>query len=437
MSLLGRFYKTLSQRKGELLFAAGTMSTPLAALLAGIITSRSLLPAQLGVFNAIGIIPAYLAVLHFGVFSGLARNYPIEIGSGHPDKAAEYLKASGAVAKLVGLAGAIICLLLAVREYFSSGDVIATAAMVATAVAVFTAAIVNHVDTAYRVTQKFYRNGWVLILGNFGVFLSSMFVVWYGMWGAVIRILACGLMVFALRWGPEWQWQWRIHWPVVRQLARVGFPLLLSGTFFSFLMVADRSVVALMLTKADVGHFSLASMLVSSMQFLPQSFSMILFPQMARHYGQHRSSRSLRRYFYISLLFNVCTIVPLSLIMMWAVDPLVHYVFPAYTDGIPAAKIACWTCVCWVYLGVGSVIGVVNRMKPYLIAMVCSLAIVWGLGIYLVKTGHGIEGAAWARFFGTLALCIFTIGYAWYLTSVEVNPAAVAALPKQPAKSHA
>ena len=405
---------------------AGTLSTPAAAMISGIITSRCLKPAQLGVFNAVGVIPAYLAVLHCGVFSGLARNYPLEIGSGRPEKAREYLETSGATAKYVGLVGALICLFLTVWQIFTTGDAIMVCALLATTLAVFVAAISNHIDTALRAAQNFYRLGWILLLVNLVTVVSSILVYYFGMWGAVMRMFFCIVLSFALRWGVQWQWRWKINWTATRELARIGFPLLLSGTFFSFLMVADRSVVVLLMSKADVGNFSLANMLVTSMQVLPQSFSMILFPQMARHYGKHRSSRALRRYFYLSLVFNIVTIVPLSLFSLWGVTPLVHHVFPAYEAGIPAARIACFTSICWIYLGVGSVIGIVNRMRPYLIAMVISLAIVWGLGIYWVKTGHGIEGAAWARFVGTLFLCVFTIGYSWYLTAVEINPVALA-----------
>jgi len=119
---------------------------------------------------------------------------------------------------------------------------------------------------------------------------------------------------------------------------------------------------------------------------------------------------------------NAVTIVPLSLLCYFIIEPLVMHFFPVYQGGIGSAKIACLTCACWVYLGVGSVIGVTNRMYPYLIMMGFMLIIIWVLGWWLIRSGFGIEGAAWARFIGTFGLCLFTIGYAFYLTSREFPP---------------
>ena len=244
-----------------------------------------------------------------------------------------------------------------------------------------------------------------------------------GSLGGVARILVCAIGSLLLRLPSRlWSPTIRLDRAATIELARVGFPLLLSGAFFAFLMAADRSVIAVMMTKKDVGDFALASLLVNSLQFIPQSISMILFPKMAKEYGRSRSARGLRRYLLLNLAFNVLTIIPVSLALYFWVEPLVHRYFPAYTAGIPAAKIACLCSMAWIYMGVGSIIGVVNKMMPYLAAMVVALLLIWALGCAFVSHGYGIEGAAWARVIGTTFLCLFTIGYSWYLTTLDAVP---------------
>jgi O-antigen/teichoic acid export membrane protein len=203
----------------------------------------------------------------------------------------------------------------------------------------------------------------------------------------------------------------------LKELGLVGMPLMISGTFFSLLLASDRSIVAAFMTKEDVGMCSLASLIINSLQVIPQSISMIIFPKMAQHYGRHRSRHGLRRFLLQSLALNAATVVPASLICYFSIPHLVEHLFPAYRDGIPAAKVASLTCLLWIYLGVGSIIGVTNRMRPYLAAMGLAILIVWIFGYYAVRNGYGVVGVAWARFAGTAILCVFTICYSWYLST--------------------
>lgn len=412
------------RHRGEILFAVGTMSSPVANLIAGIVSARCLKPAEMGVFTTAALLPAYLGFLQLGVFAGLSRNLPLELGAGRPERGDALVRTSGGAATLVGLAGAVICLVAALVSVLRDEGRMMTWTLAATALTVFGTAITTHVDTALRGLHRFGQLSAMTLGANFLTAVSSVLIAGFGATGALVRIAVCAVGALLLRlWSKVWSPLWRVDWPDAVALGRTGLPLLVSGAFFSFLMVADRSVVALLMTKEDVGHFALAGLLVNSLQFVPQSISLILFPKMARHYGANRSSRALRRFLLLNLLFNVVTIIPISLLCLWGVEPLVLRFFPAYAAGIPAAKIACLTSLCWIYLGVGSVIGVVNRMVPYLTAMALVLLLIWGLGAYLISTGHGIEGAAWARGAGTLALCVFTIAYSFYLTSVEMAPA--------------
>ena len=155
------------------------------------------------------------------------------------------------------------------------------------------------------------------------------------------------------------------------------------------------------------------------MTLVPMSLSLVLFPKIARAYGEHRSRRRLRRFVWISLIFNAVMIAPLCVICFLVIQPVVQNFFPDFAPGIPAARLACVTCVFWVYLGVGSVIGVINRMTPYLCCLGFCLVLILGGSAFLIQLGYGIMGAAWARLAGTALMCLFTISYSLYLTSSE------------------
>ena len=403
----------------------GTLLTPAVGMVTGIVVLRHLAPAETGLLNNLAVIPAYLAFLQLGVFSGLSRELPFHRGAGEHARAQRLVTTAAGAATWIAVLGAIPCLLGALIHRLRGGDALGSWGLVAMAVVGFASPVTAHLETSLRGLQEFNRLGWGVLAANAAALLLNGLVAAFGVTGGLLRLALAAVAGMLARFRRDlWWWHGRVDWLRAKELAHVGFPLMLSGSFFSLLMVADRSLVAVFLDKEQAGQFALAGLIVNSMQFLPQSLSVVLFPRIAKHYGATGSSRALRRFLWISLGFNVATIVPVSLLAYGTVGPLIGWLFPKYVSGVPAAKIACLTCLCWIYLGVGSVIGVVNRMKPYLTAMLGSLALIWGLGWWLIHTGHGIEGAAWARFAGTLILCVFTIAYSFYLTRVEIVPAA-------------
>jgi hypothetical protein len=142
-----------------------------------------------------------------------------------------------------------------------------------------------------------------------------------------------------------------------------------------------------------------------------------MFPKIARQYGQSQSPSSLRPYVWKTLAFNMALLIPISIIGRLAIKPIVTLYFPQYIPGIPAAEWACLTSIFWMYLGVGSVFGVLNKMTFYLSMLGGSVALVWIVGIILANSGFGLLGPAIARHIATAIICIFTIVYAFYLTS--------------------
>lgn len=192
---------------------------------------------------------------------------------------------------------------------------------------------------------------------------------------------------------------------------------MLSGALFNLLVVSDRTLVSILFDAKSAGYFALSGMILQGMQVLPQSLSMIFFPQMAQCFGKYHSFEKLRPYVVKNLIFNAILLVPTSLILLILIGPLITKFLPAYIPGIEPARVACVSAILWVYLGTGSVFGVTGKMKWYLAALASSICIVWILGVALVTAGGGLMGASWARFIGTAIIATFTITYAFRFTA--------------------
>lgn len=419
-ALLGRLPALLTRRKGEILALMGTFAGPAVNLVYGVLVVRYLTPDMAGLLATASLLPSYLIFVHLGVLNGMQRELPLALGAGDRPRAERILKVTTTVGLLAGAAGGGVCLLVGLACLLLGKPVLLAAAYFGSACASFAYPVTTQIDTGLRAENRFMRQGWAALGTSLIALITSALIPIAGVAGAIGRVVlsALGGILVRIRSGVHVRgggWD-RTE---VLALARIGLPLMISGTLGSLIMVSDRTVVALMMTHRDMGEFSLAAMIVNSMMLVPFSLGVVLFPKIARAYGEHRSRRRLRRYVWISLIFNAATILPLSLICFMVVEPLVLRYFPSYRSGIPAAKLACVTSIFWVYTGVGSVIGVINRMVPYLCFLAFSLLLILGTSAVLIHLGHGIMGAAWARLAGTVLMCIFTITYSLQLTSRE------------------
>jgi len=414
----------IANRQGEILACLGTFSAPAVNLVYGILVFRYLPPAMTGILGTAALLPSYLIFTHGGVLNGMQRELPFALGQGDRSKADHLLGITSTIAMLAGWISAIVCLAAALVSWIWGQHPMLALAYLGAAFTAFAFPVVMQIDTGLRAEDRFRRQGWAVLNTSFVSLAACALLPAAGAAGAVLRgvLVSVAALLLRLRSGV-WRPVLPVDWTGTLALARTGWPLLASATLGGWMMVADRSVVALMMSKEAMGEFQLAGFIVNSMAMVPVSLTLVLFPKIARAYGEHRSRRKLRRFVWISLAFNAFTLLPLSGITYAVIEPLVLRFFPKYAAGIPSAHIACLTCVFWIYAGSGSVIGVTNRMAPYLTMLGVSLVLTWAGAAFLIHNGYGINGAAWARLAGTVLMCVFTLGYSLYLTSRDDEPA--------------
>ncbi|MGA2246780.1 MAG: hypothetical protein ABSH48_17450, partial [Verrucomicrobiota bacterium] len=67
-------------------FASGNFVAMLLGLAGSLVQARYIGPEDMGVFRTFGIIAGYLVFLHLGVFDGLQREIPLQLGRGNKAK---------------------------------------------------------------------------------------------------------------------------------------------------------------------------------------------------------------------------------------------------------------------------------------------------------------------------------------------------------------
>ena len=407
----------LNRRRDELLFGLATWTRPVLGLIGGVVLIRCLDPIEVGILNTANLMPAYLAFLQFGIISGVNRNLPYFHGAGDLQKIERLLQAALGAANRTSLLGGLLCLAWAGITTLHNGPSRYAGALLGVAVLVWTTPMNLFTDNVLRGRQQFGALARTNLTQHAANFVGIILIPIFGFAGAACRPVIDGLGGWLLRrrvgvWAPVW----RTDWGECRDLARVGFPIMLSGFMFGLVSVADRSIVAIFLGAQAVGQLSLATVIVNGLSVLPQSVGLLLFPRIASDYGANHSPVRLRRYVWLNLGLNGAMILPTCLLAWFAVGWAVPRFFPEYLPGLPAARIACLTSILWCYVGVGSVLAVLDRMRLYLFTMSLSLGLIWVLGVAAVKAGWGIEGAVWARALGTGLHGLLTVVYSLMAT---------------------
>lgn len=96
-------------------FASGNTLAMLLGVVGSLVQVRYIGPEDTGVFRTFGIVAGYLTFLHLGVFDGLHREIPLQLGRGNQTKAEQAASACLAWIIFVSLACGVIFLGLAFR----------------------------------------------------------------------------------------------------------------------------------------------------------------------------------------------------------------------------------------------------------------------------------------------------------------------------------
>ena len=416
------FYILNRKRAGDLVYLASQISSPVVGFFTSIVAAMYLLPYELGVIQTVMLISVYCSIMHFGVFNGLNRNIAFYDAQKNTKKIQDMVDASWLTAIINSFMGVVISL-IALLYFFVCGYSSLYLYSVAILFGILTfTPICTHYETIYRGCRVFMPLGIFLSISNGINFVLGFLPIVFGAFGLIFRYAVIQMVNVLLlyRKSPiKCKAIGRID--EVLDLARVGFPILISGVLFMFFTAADRTIVALTLGPTSVGELALSGMIVAAIQILPVSMGALLYPRASYIYGSSRSSLGLKRFYFLSLAFNIITVIPMCLISYFLIGPITERFLPNYVEGIKTAKIYSLGSIFLVYLGVGIIFPVVRRNIPFMIGCAISILIVWILGLVFVEKGFGIEGVAWARFIANAFLCIFVLAYSYYLIILDIT----------------
>jgi O-antigen/teichoic acid export membrane protein len=160
----------------------------------------------------------------------------------------------------------------------------------------------------------------------------------------------------------------------VQELVVTGFPIMLSGYVFGVFQVADKTYVALNMTPAELGLYSVGNLIFLGVGTLPLAIAAMDYSRMAKAFGESEDLRRLIPFvtqgIAKAVLLAAAVAVPTSIVL----EPAVTFGLPEYRSALPAIQVMLATSVVSAAFISGNVFAVVRRSMEYNLYLVLAIA---------------------------------------------------------------
>jgi len=238
------------------------------------------------------------------------------------------------------------------------------------------------------------------------------FVVWFD-WG--VTGWFSGAIVATLATWPwtvrilPWPWSLKLHGEHVRELLRIGLPLIPHQLSLWGLLLANRVILIGLVTKAQVAIFTLASTMALPVTLLAGALVYGVFPSYGRAVEEPRQRRALSAIVTV----QVTTVVSLGVAVALVAPPLCILLFPPiYAAAAPLVPL----------VALGYAVGALYAVPLNAAALLAgrtafawiATAIAAGANVavlYATVPRYGLDGAAVAVCIGNAVLFVGTALY--------------------------
>ena len=363
----------------------GDLLTTVLFVISGVILGRLVEPSTLGLFNGIGLVVTYASFLGLGVVTGLARELPLSVGKGDRSRAEEFASAAQAWSLVVG--GLVFVALVGVAGWqLAQGELWEAAGWFANAIMALLWFYNDYLARTYRTAHDFGRLALRSVVVQAALLLLLVLVVPLDFYGLCIRMVLGGALGVALLFhgrpvkvGPRW------NTSNLKHLLRIGLPIFVVGTMFTYWLVIDRTLVLKLGGTRMMGLYSIVIMSTGALSTIPGAVNQVLYPRMTQRFGGGQNLHELARGYAKPIAASAAAMVPVVLIGWWVVGPVTRLLIPQYADAVPAMQWALPICFVMCFESAYALFTIGRRQRMRLVGTVAGMAAYAGSLLWLIR----------------------------------------------------
>ncbi len=376
-------------KKSFLQMFAGESVTLLAAFLAGYFYALTLGPSDYGVWQTARVFISYSIVFTFSLPFVMRRDFVM-------------LRSEGRFEEALKISNLVFTYELFVTPILSSGLILYSIFFIEnyllriSVIAVGFIYIFQFIGGYSNILAKGLNNYQLIKKASFiyGILtiLSIPFVYVWGMEALLIATLVIALSN-SVYYYVNRPFNYNIYWSnkLFKSLLLISFPLYLQDISSTIFDTIDRLIIAKYLNYAEVGYYSLSSLVIIPLRLVIASFSIVLFTQLNENHGFAKSETVVEHHVIIPHKILAYTFPPLLGMAVIALPYFVEIFLPQYSKGVISAQIALFATFIFLLNSFSAnALFVVNKQGKtafiYLLigilkTVLCFFSVYWGFGI--------------------------------------------------------
>ena len=369
-------------------------------MLAGLVATAFIDPSDMGVIQSVLLVEVYVGFLHLGVFNGLNRNLAYYKAQGKKELVQDMVNTTYTVSFFVAFIGLLIAISISIYYFIAGKPMVYYLSVLLLGFHLVFVPLSNAVETTYRSGQEFKRLGVIKNIESTLYAVFAIFPVFLGYIGKIISDSLRNVVGYILRFRKRpYVRTGRGSVSSLKDLIRTGFPILVSGYVWTVFTACDRTFIASHLGMEQMGLYAISNYVMTAVMAVPTAVNTLLYPKAAARYGATGDKSSLMGFWKKSLLLYTAMLIPLCIVLYFALPFLVQTFMPKYVGGVKAAQFSLLTCMTFIYRGPSVIFGTLKRNVLYIVLLTLSIACFWA-GTWIFKDYMtNIESVSLLRFF--------------------------------------
>lgn len=364
-------------------------------LLRGFALACLLGPAGFGLWSQVKLVLIFLQYGQLGVHEAMQREVPFALGRGEVRKAREIAGNSLGFSLSSALASGL--LVLGAAALFANGSPAVRLTWMVLAGLNIVSQLYWYVVLKLRAENRLTLTSQVLV--GFAALSTLLGLLGAARWGVAGFLAGCGIShVLAIAWAgggrspfPRPRWERK----ALGELLADGFPIMTSGALVLLLCNMDKLAIWWLLTREDLGIYSLQSYLLLSVLLLPESISAVLYPRLMERAARAGETGHLVEYLTRPSLIMGHFLCPALGVLFLSFHLPVRWLLPEYTPAIAPAMVLIAALYPLALSRVPFTILVALGRQRRLLALTGFSIVLGGASIWtLLVTGCGLVGAA-------------------------------------------
>jgi O-antigen/teichoic acid export membrane protein len=378
-------------------FSVTTYFSQIVGMITALLIRKYLGPERMGIWAVMLTIFGYTTYSHLGTLLAAEKELPYNYGKNDMPTAQRITNVSFSFGTIFSfLVAALLVIYVAINHARFSLEY--QIGLITVALLTLSQWGINYVVTILKSNNEFKvltgTQNWNITYG--AIMTIGFGFLWniYGIYLAIVLSTSIWLvrLLTIRRYHVSFDFDWAYLW----KLLFIGFPLLLNGLAFVSLLTIDRIVIGRFLGLKELGIYSLAIMISSSLWRLPNTFGIVLFPRMQAKFGKEQAQADALVNFILLPTYVITYLMPLLFIFIYIWFPIIIMSFlPNYLAGMAAMQIMLLG-VFFLSLSVTPTQYFITVNRPYalLVFTYATILASYGLNWALVRAGYGISGVA-------------------------------------------